>query len=258
LRFSFLSEFDEVKTRITAVESLSSNLQAACNILESKVKNADENMKSFMEKASELENKRNFFSSQSKEIQLFLSRFQLSDDEVDLLYHANLDNADSAEKFFDSLGRLKSAYYDCKTMVEKHFYSVGFELLEILGQHQEMAHQHLFDWVKKKCDILAETGLRSTNAILFDIDATKTGSSEDLETNNKLQIAIRFLNKLPIYFSQCQDLLVNSRRTQLVFLSTCLSRGCFITVTPVFVFRCRSSFKLLRRGRLQTWPPRSL
>ena len=67
------------------MESLSSNLQAACNILESKVKNADENMKSFMEKASELENKRNFFSSQSKEIQLFLSRFQLSDDEVDLL-----------------------------------------------------------------------------------------------------------------------------------------------------------------------------
>mmetsp|Transcript_5840 Transcript_5840/g.8718 ORF Transcript_5840/g.8718 Transcript_5840/m.8718 type:complete len:717 (-) Transcript_5840:154-2304(-) len=195
----FLSEFDEVKTRITAVENLSSNLQAACNILESKVKNADENMKSFMEKASELENKRNHFSSQSKEIQLFLSRFQLSDDEVDLLYHANLDNADSAEKFFDSLGRLKAAYSDCKSMVEKHFKSVGFELLEILGQHQETAYQHLFDWVKKKCDLLAETG-----------------SSDDLETNNKMQIAIRFLNKLPIYFSQCQDLLVNSRRTQLV------------------------------------------
>lgn len=195
----FLAEFDEVKTRIITVESLSNDLQAACNILESKVKNADENMKSFMEKASELENKRNFYTSQSKELQSFLSRFQLSDAEVDLLYHANLDQSDTADKFFESLGRLKSAYTDCKAMVEKHFYSVGFELLEILGQHQDTAYQHLFDWVKKKCDLLAESG-----------------ASDDLETNNKLQIAIRFLSKLPIYFSQCQDLLVNSRRTQLV------------------------------------------
>ena len=154
----FLTEFDEVKTRITAVESLASKLQQACDVLESKVRNADVNMKSFMEKASELENKRNSYASQSKEIQSFLSRFQLSEGEVDLLYHANLENADTAERFFDSLNRLKSAYSDCKSMVEKHFYSVGFELLEILGQHQDTAYQHLFDWVKKKCDSLAESG----------------------------------------------------------------------------------------------------
>jgi hypothetical protein len=84
-------------------------------------------------------------------------------------------------------------------MVEHHCYSVGFELLETLGQHQDRAYQHLFEWVRGKCEALSEN-----EAI------------DDFDTNTKLQIAIRFLKKLPIYFDQCQDLLVNSRRTQLV------------------------------------------
>ena len=84
-------------------------------------------------------------------------------------------------------------------MVEKHCYSAGFELLDVLGQHQDMAYQRLFEWVKKKCDSLSENG---------------SSSAEDIDT--MLQIAIRYLRKLPIYFSQCQDLVVNSRRSQLV------------------------------------------
>ena len=64
---------------------------------------------------------------------------------------------------------------------------------------------------------------------------TRVGSLEDMETNNKLQVAIRFLSKLPIYFSQCQDLLVNSRRSQLVphtystyiqCIHLCISNSC--------------------------------
>ena len=70
-------------------------------------------------------------------------------------------------------------------------------MLDLLGQHQDMAYQRLFEWVKGKCDSLAETG-----------------STEDIDL--MLQTAIRYLRKLPIYFSQCQDLVVNSRRTQLV------------------------------------------
>lgn len=195
----FLSEFESVRARIEEVETLSNKLESACDGLAKRVKDADENMKSFMEKASQLENKRNFYESQSKEIKAFLSRFQLSNEEVDLLYHANMDRSDSANAFFEVLHRLKAAYGDCKNMVEQHCYSVGFELLEILGQHQDRAYQHLFEWVRGKCEALSENG-----------------ASDDFDTNTKLQIAIRFVKKLPIYFDQCQDLLVNSRRTQLV------------------------------------------
>ena len=204
----FLVEFDEVRSKIESVEEFSTKLENECKLLAGRVSEADENMKSFMEKASELENRRNFYTEQSKEIGTFLSRFQLSSEEVDCLYRASIDQPSSAKSFFDSLQRLRRAYSDCKTMVEKHSYSAGFELLDTLGQHQDMAYQRLFEWVKGKCESLAENG-----------------STEDIDL--MLQTAIRFLRKLPIYFSQCQDLVVNSRRTQLVqkFLMTLTQGG---------------------------------
>ena len=146
----FLAEFDQVRQKIEGVEEYSSKLEGECKLLASRVSEADENMKAFMEKASELENRRNNYSEQSKEIGSFLSRFQLSAEEVDTLYSAPIDQASSARAFFEALKRLKSAYTDCKEMVEKHSYSAGFELLDVLGQHQDMAYQRLFEWYELK------------------------------------------------------------------------------------------------------------
>ena len=69
----------------------------------------------------------------------------------------------------------------------------------MLAQHQDMAYQRLFDFVKTKCERLAESSVSGAE----DIDPT-------------LQAAIRALRKLPTYLHQCLDLVVNSRRAQLV------------------------------------------
>lgn len=142
----FLAELDEVRQKLEGVEEFSSKLEGECKLLASRVSEADENMKAFMEKASELENRRNNYTEQSKEIGSFLSRFQLSSDEVETLYSSPIDSPSSARIFFDALKRLRSAYADCKLMVERHSYSAGFELLDVLGQHQDTAYQRLFEW----------------------------------------------------------------------------------------------------------------
>ena len=118
----FLVEFEQVRKKIEAVEENSGRLEHECQLLASRVSEADENMKSFMEKASELENRRNFYTEQSKEIASFLGRFQLSSEEVDILYQAPMDQQAAAKSFFDALQRLRNAYADCKLMVEKHSY----------------------------------------------------------------------------------------------------------------------------------------
>ena len=193
----FLSEFDQVHKNIQEVENQANGMVEACQSLASRVSDADSNMKSFMEKASELENRRNMYNLQSEEIRTFLGRFQLSSKEVDILSKSNIDDPREAKHFFDALKRLKTAYSECKQMVEKQNYTAGFELLDILGQHQDTAYERLFDWVKNKCENLPESG-----------------SSEDVDS--LLQISIRYLKSLPLYFAQCQDLVVTSRRTQLV------------------------------------------
>ena len=127
----FLAEFDEVKYRIEDVEDLSQKLQNSCDSIATRVSEADENMKLFMEKASELESRRNFYLQQSEEISTFLGKFQLSSGEIDSLYRAPIDSSSGAEAFFNALDRLTAAYGECKTMVGKHHYSAGFELLDV-------------------------------------------------------------------------------------------------------------------------------
>ena len=193
----FLIEYGEVRARVENVEQHAKDLEAACNMLSSKVSSAGDNMKAFMEKASDLESRKNTYLEQSKEINSFLGRFQLSDEEVETLHKAPLEQPSRAKAFFDALHRLRIAYADCKCMVENHRYSAGFELLDVLGQHQDVAYQRLFEWVKTKCESLSE-------------------SSQIEDIDNALQMAIRYLRDLPIYYSQCQDLVISARRTQLV------------------------------------------
>lgn len=82
-------------------------------------------------------------------------------------------------------------------MVSSNHYNAGFELLDVLGRHQDTAFERLFEWVKLKCENISETS-----------------PSEDIDA--KLQVAMRYLRNIPAYFSQCQDLIINSRRTQVV------------------------------------------
>lgn len=193
----FLLEYDQVKQRIEGVEEYAAKLGSSCEHLASKVASANENMKLFMEKASELEMRKKMYIEQSKEIDLFLNHFQLSNEEIEVLHKCRIDDPLYTKKFFDSLHRLQTAHIDCKIMVEKHCYSAGFELLDMLSQHQNMAYQRLFKWVKEKCELFIEKS-----------------SAEEMDS--LLQTAVRHLRKLPVYFSQCQDLIVNSRRSQLV------------------------------------------
>jgi hypothetical protein len=190
----FFDEFDKVREVIEGVDEHASEMDAACKMLASRVSEADENMKAFMEKAMELETKQKFYSSQATEIAGFLSKYQLSEEELGTLYRAPIEQGHS---FFAALERLRNAYSDCREMVEKHKYSAGFEMLDMLGQHQDMAYQRLFEWLKNKCETL-----------------TAEVSSEDVDA--MLQITIRYLKNIPAYYSQCQDLVVQSRRTLLV------------------------------------------
>jgi DNA-directed RNA polymerase sigma subunit (sigma70/sigma32) len=81
----FLAEFDTIRTRVETVEELSSTLQGACDAVAKRVSEADENMKLFMEKASELQDRSNQYSAQSEDITQFLAKFQLTPQEMDVL-----------------------------------------------------------------------------------------------------------------------------------------------------------------------------
>lgn len=199
----FICEYDVILGKVIDLEESSIRFDSSCNELSTRVTDADNNMKAFMSKASELETQRNDCLKQSNEIALFLNRFQLSTQEIDALYRSSLDTYATATIFFNSLQRLQSAYNGCKIMVEHYSYSAGFELLDILRQHQDMACQRLFDWFRSKCESMVENSTNNNTNSIDEIDITT-------------QTAVKFLKMLPVYISQVQDLIINSRRSQLV------------------------------------------
>ena len=192
----YLSEFETLRDCIVAVDEGAVKMESECREMAKRVSKADENMKMFMQKASILEERRNFYIQQSNDIDTFLVQYQLTPEEVNCIHYAPI-NASNTEIFFSALKRLKLAYNDCKQMAEVHQYSAGYEMLEVLGNHQDVGYQRLFEWVKIKCD---------------DDEGSDFVDSDDVA----LQMAVKYLREVPVYFTQCQDLIICSRRTLLV------------------------------------------
>lgn len=196
---SFVNKINEITNQIDVVKEKSHNLESSCHSLASHVAEADRNMKSFMETATNLENKRTLCLTQAQEVDAFLRKFQLSAAEVDTLYHGKLDYLVNSKEFFKALNRLLIAFKDCEAIVELNTYSVAsVELLDMLGNHKNVAYSRLFDWVKSKCE-----GLNDNHVPL---------NPSSYETDETLQIAIKYLRSIPVYYDQCVDLIVSSRR----------------------------------------------
>jgi conserved oligomeric Golgi complex subunit 6 len=195
----FLSEYETVCHNMNEIDENIESIEQECHLMASKVTIANENMKLFMQKASHLEEKRNLTLTHCHNIEIFLQRFQLSFEEMNELY-AFTSPSDTpmilTENFFTILKRLRSAYNDCKEMVELHQYNAGYELLDLLGQHQDKAYQKLFEWVKLRCDTTTATHLDTDDTIL--------------------QTALNYLKEIPSYFLQCQELVISSRRSLIV------------------------------------------
>mmetsp|Transcript_10088 Transcript_10088/g.15282 ORF Transcript_10088/g.15282 Transcript_10088/m.15282 type:complete len:682 (-) Transcript_10088:85-2130(-) len=191
----FLAEFDDVRNTVLSVDTNVRRIEQECQTMSENISRANENMKNFMQKASMLEERRNFYLKQSSDIESFLNRFQLSSEEIDEIHNSPISNS-ATNGFFNSLTRLRQAYNDCKLMIEQYQYNAGFELLDILGRHQSVGYQRLFEWVKMKSENISVDSSESDDVVL--------------------QLAVCYLREIPSYFVQCQDLVVSSRRYLLV------------------------------------------
>jgi conserved oligomeric Golgi complex subunit 6 len=212
---SFLLEYSKVFSSIQSLHAQCQEIEMECQTMSSKVNRANENIKLFLEKATELEERGAQVVKQKDDIELFLKKFQLTQMEIDELHslsfaspaassshHSSNSPNILTENFFQILKKLRVAYQDCKEMVELHQYSAGYELLDLLSHHQDIAYQKLFEWVKLRCD---------TNA------ASLSSSHGDPATDDlMLQTALSYLKDVPSYFVQCQELVISSRRSLIV------------------------------------------
>lgn len=254
----FLQELTFMKQQLDETENLSNELNNICSLLKLKVEKADSNMKNFIDKTSSLEKNKSQLMQGKEQIEYFLLKFHMNDEDIHFLNSANLNHSNEFTIFFNKLMKLKDSFHECQKLAEQQQlqqqqqqqqqYSVNspsssgpisplavsnksniiangiiqFELLEVLGTQKENAYHYLFQWIKEKCELFSEHHHHASSSS----SSSTTGNMNQvmnliaLEENNdlmhKLQISIAHIKDIPIYFQQCQDLLIPAKRNILM------------------------------------------
>lgn len=87
----FITAFSPLQQRITRVETVVSNLEESCSSVTQRLHEAGTAMSQFTNRAQELNRRRGELEAQADEVALFLSRYSLSEAEVDALQNAPLN-----------------------------------------------------------------------------------------------------------------------------------------------------------------------
>jgi hypothetical protein len=240
----FLEEMKVIKNHLESTETLSNELNQMCSSLKLKVDQADSNMKNFIEKTSTLEKNKNLVINSKNQIEFFLSKYHMNESDVRFLQTANLDLPSEFSLFFQKLHKLQESFVECQKFAESNnnfenksttsstssstdaknnnnMFNTGlihFELLEVLGNQKENAYLYLFQWIKGKCELLSDFN-QSTTTSSANANAASNLMKllmEDSDLIHKLQIAIANIKDIPIYFQQCQDLLIPAKRNILI------------------------------------------
>ncbi|CAH0476029.1 unnamed protein product [Peronospora belbahrii] len=141
--------------------------------------------------AAALATTRDTMQEQWKETKAFLDRYQLTEEEVHMLYAEHLVD-EEMETFFSTLERVQQIKEDCKELAAIKDVTCGFELLKTAEKHLEAGFERLYRWTNKKC------------------------AEVDEDPSSMLHRAITLLNDREEFYNNCKESLTSSRRLLIV------------------------------------------
>ena len=130
---------DDINSMSQSVESMKSQLR-----------NTEAQTKDLIQQANTLQEENAKLQTQQKIASGFLSRFQLSVAEHQMLYGAKRDAPITAE-FFQVLDRVQRIHTDCRTLMQSGYQTVALDIMEEMTLHQEAALERLYRWTQSHC-----------------------------------------------------------------------------------------------------------
>jgi len=206
----FLTAFSGLKKKLDAMNDAVDSLDRNCTSIESQLNHAEESTALFMNQSEKLREEKDELEKRSELVTSFLSKYQLSEEELVNLRHAPLREHDGGAPFFDALERLQAIRGDSSEILSTPFHSAGLEILEELASMQEAAYARLYQYVKEHCQSLEKMEQAQDRPAAMNITRR----------------AISFLRERPEYFQDCIDAVVRTRQAGLrrAFISA-LTRG---------------------------------
>ncbi|CAH0484650.1 unnamed protein product [Peronospora farinosa] len=178
---------EQVSDLVTKVDTLDYKCDEVHNFLEVTKKETEQ----VQTEAANLATKRDTVQEQWKETKVFLARYQLTEEEIGILYAEQLMD-DQMDVFFSTLERAQQVIEDCKELVGRGDVTCGLELLNAVSTYQEAGYERLYHWTAKKCVEM------------------------DGEPSNFLHRAIALLSDREEFYNYCKESLTVSRRSLIV------------------------------------------
>ncbi|KAG7401272.1 Golgi transport complex subunit 6 [Phytophthora boehmeriae] len=185
---------DGLERTLQQVETLAHRVDALddkCGQVQTFLETTKRETQQVQTEAASLAAKRDQVQQQFKVARTFLDRYQLTEEEVRVLYAEQLGDGDM-DAFFSTLERVQQVKADCKELVATGEVNCGLELLDVVGKYQEAGFERLYQWTARKC------------------------AEVDGEPSSMLHRAIALLSDRSEFYNYCKECLTSSRRSLIV------------------------------------------
>ncbi|XP_074655398.1 conserved oligomeric Golgi complex subunit 6-like isoform X2 [Tubulanus polymorphus] len=189
----FVESFQKVNEQLDGIYSDVKAMNDCCLDMTTRLKQAKEQTHDLINQTTQLQTESQVLTMKSQVADAFLSKFQLSPDEINVLRGNR--NGSLHKEFFVALERVKRIHNDCKILLRTNHQTAGLEIMESMALHQESSYERLYRWAQNECRALS-------------------GDSPDI--SSLLCQSMEALQDRPVLFRYTLDEFGTARRTAVV------------------------------------------
>ena len=199
LNESFLQCITQLVDHVRGLQEETATMKVCCDDMRSRLTAAKTRTSGLLRETAELQAKSRQLEMKSKVVGLFLDKFELTSEELEIITHRShrgvYTQSSIDERFFEVIKRVKHIHEDCKTLLRTSQQRAGLEIMEAMAMHLESAYEQLYHWTQSQCRLMI---------------------GECPESSATLRQALGELRQRPVLFQYCVDEYSIARRIALV------------------------------------------
>ncbi|KAJ8391443.1 hypothetical protein AAFF_G00089170 [Aldrovandia affinis] len=145
----FVRIFKDVKEELESVHEDVQAMSSCCDDMTNRLKAAKDQTQDLIVKTNKLQGENHRLEVRAQVAQAFLSKFQLSSEEMATLRGAR--EVPITEDFFRALSRVKHIHEDVKILLRTNQQTAGLEIMEQMAVLQETSYEQLYRWSQNEC-----------------------------------------------------------------------------------------------------------
>jgi len=143
---NFLQVLQSVQKHLDEVEQNVAQMKHCCEEMSGKLQTTRDMSGRLLQQAEQLNQQRKKNETQLEIASGFLKRFQLTNEEQEILKGPTVDS-----DFFKLLDRVAQIHADCKVLLRTQHQTAGLEVMDVMIVLQETAYGKLYRWVRSEC-----------------------------------------------------------------------------------------------------------